>query len=97
MSKTENSAPNIVLIVTDQQRWDTLGCLGYDHVITPHIDRNEAWKLVFYPGEPYGELYHLEEDPDELYNLYDDPAHAGARGEMVERMMDWYGKTRMQR
>ena len=59
--------------------------------------RTEAWKLVFYPGEPYGELYHLEEDPDELYNLYDDPAHAGARGEMVERMMDWYGKTRMQR
>ena len=59
--------------------------------------RTEAWKLVFYPGEPYGELYHLEEDPDELYNLYDDPAQAGARGEMVERMMDWYGKTRMQR
>ncbi|MDE2810077.1 MAG: sulfatase-like hydrolase/transferase [Gemmatimonadota bacterium] len=59
--------------------------------------RTEAWKLVFYPGEPYGELYHLEEDPDELYNLYDDLAHAGARGEMVERMMDWYGKTRMQR
>ena len=59
--------------------------------------RTETWKLVFYPGEPYGELYHLEEDPDELYNLYDDPAHAGARGEMVERMMDWYGKTRMQR
>ena len=39
-------------------------------------------------------LYHLEEDPDELYNLYDDPARAGA---MVERMMDWGGKTRMQR
>ena len=59
--------------------------------------RTEAWKLVFYPGEPYGELYHLEEDLDELYNLYDDPDHAGARGAMVERMMDWYGKTRMQR
>lgn len=42
MSKTENSAPNIVLIVTDQQRWDTLGCLGYNHVITPHIDRLAA-------------------------------------------------------
>lgn len=135
MNKTENNAPNIVLIITDQQRWDTLGCLGYDHVITPHIDRlaargvafsrafvqgavcgpsrnsivsgqyvhthgidrNEAWKLVFYLGEPYGELYHLAEDPDELYNLYDDPAHARARGAMVERMMDWYGKTRMQR
>ncbi|MXY82921.1 MAG: sulfatase-like hydrolase/transferase, partial [Gemmatimonadetes bacterium] len=47
MSKTENSAPNIVLIVTDQQRWDTLGCLGYDHVITPHIDRLAARGVAF--------------------------------------------------
>ena len=30
--------PNIVLIMTDQQRWDTLGCLGCEHMITPHID-----------------------------------------------------------
>ena len=27
--------PNIVLIVTDQQRWDTLGCLGYDYATFP--------------------------------------------------------------
>lgn len=47
MGKTENSAPNIVLIVTDQQRWDTLGCLGYDHVITPHIDRLAASGVAF--------------------------------------------------
>ena len=47
MSEIESSAalstpPNIVLIMTDQQRWDTLGCLGYDHMITPHIDRLTA-------------------------------------------------------
>ena len=47
MSKTENSATNIVLIVTDQQRWDTLGCLGYAHVITPHIDRLAARGVAF--------------------------------------------------
>ena len=47
MNKTEHSAPNIVLIVTDQQRWDTLGCLGYDHVITPHIDRLAARGVAF--------------------------------------------------
>ena len=47
MNKTENSAPNIVLIVTDQQRWDTLGCLGYDHVSTPHIDRLAARGVAF--------------------------------------------------
>jgi arylsulfatase A-like enzyme len=30
--------PNILWICTDQQRYDTIGALGYDHVSTPHID-----------------------------------------------------------
>ena len=55
--------------------------------------RTETWKLVFYQGEAYGELYDLERDPDELYNLYDDSGCGRVRGEMVERMMDWRGRT----
>ena len=39
MSDSQERKPNIVLIMTDQQRWDTLGCLGFDHMITPNIDR----------------------------------------------------------
>ncbi|HAA73571.1 TPA: arylsulfatase [Candidatus Latescibacteria bacterium] len=31
--------PNIILIITDQQRFDTVGGWGYDHVITPNIDK----------------------------------------------------------
>ncbi len=31
--------PNIVFIVTDQQRFDTIAALGYDHMETPHLDR----------------------------------------------------------
>ena len=31
-------APNVLLITTDQQRWDTLGCYGNKKVKTPHID-----------------------------------------------------------
>ena len=31
-------APNILLITTDQQRWDTLGCYGNKKVKTPNID-----------------------------------------------------------
>ncbi|HEU5317223.1 MAG TPA: sulfatase-like hydrolase/transferase, partial [Chloroflexota bacterium] len=30
--------PNVVLITTDQQRWDTLGCYGNRVVRTPHLD-----------------------------------------------------------
>ena len=31
--------PNILWICTDQQRYDTIGALGNEHIRTPHIDR----------------------------------------------------------
>lgn len=34
-----NGRPNIVFVVTDQQRFDTIAALGYAHAITPNLDR----------------------------------------------------------
>ena len=34
--------PNIVFIITDQQRYDTIAALGHDHMITPNLDRLAA-------------------------------------------------------
>ncbi|HAV63087.1 MAG TPA: arylsulfatase A [Verrucomicrobiales bacterium] len=34
--------PSIILIITDQQRYDTIGALGYPHVDTPNLDRLAA-------------------------------------------------------
>ena len=34
-----NARPNIVFIITDQQRYDTIAALGFDHMITPNLDR----------------------------------------------------------
>lgn len=31
--------PNVLLILTDDQRWDCLGVAGHEHLKTPHIDR----------------------------------------------------------
>lgn len=31
--------PNILLITTDQQRYDTIHAMGYDYMITPNLDR----------------------------------------------------------
>ena len=31
--------PNIILIITDQQRFDTIAGLGYPHCDTPNLDR----------------------------------------------------------
>lgn len=33
------TTPNIVLIMTDQQRFDSIAALGYDYVDTPNLDR----------------------------------------------------------
>jgi arylsulfatase A-like enzyme len=39
--------PNIILIITDQQRYDTIRALGYDYMLTPHLDRLAAEGGVF--------------------------------------------------
>lgn len=38
MSKKVENRPNILLITTDQQRYDTLHCAGYDFMETPNLD-----------------------------------------------------------
>lgn len=37
MSKEDR--PNIILIITDQQRYETIRALGYEYMDTPHLDR----------------------------------------------------------
>lgn len=38
-SAAGDQRPNIVFIITDQQRFDTIAALGHDHVDTPNLDR----------------------------------------------------------
>lgn len=33
------SRPNVVFVLTDDQRWDALGCEGHPYLKTPHLDR----------------------------------------------------------
>jgi len=40
-------SPNIVFIITDQQRYDTIAALGFDHMITPNLDRLAQRGTVF--------------------------------------------------
>lgn len=48
----------------------------------------DRWKLIFYPGESYGELYDLETDPGEFENRYDLPEAAGVRAVLMAQLMD---------
>ena len=42
-----NQRPNILWICTDQQRYDTIGALGYEQVSTPNIDQLAAEGVAF--------------------------------------------------
>jgi hypothetical protein len=35
--------------------------------------RTRKWRLSYYPHQPYGELYDLEDDPNEFVNRWRDP------------------------
>jgi arylsulfatase A-like enzyme len=43
----ERGRPNIVFLLTDDQRWDTLGCMGNKIIQTPNVDRLAAQGVVF--------------------------------------------------
>ena len=39
--------PNVLFLLTDDQRFDALGCMGHPHLKTPHIDRIANEGLLF--------------------------------------------------
>ena len=41
------SQPDIIFIITDQQRYDTIAALGASHMDTPNIDRLANRGVVF--------------------------------------------------
>jgi arylsulfatase A-like enzyme len=45
-----------------------------------------SWKYVLYQGQDWGELYDLENDPQETENLWDSAAHKDIRAHMAERL-----------
>ncbi|QDU94575.1 sulfatase family protein [Lignipirellula cremea] len=51
--------------------------------------RSQSWKLVHFLDEPHGQLFNLDEDPDEVKNLWDDPAHAGPKQELLAELREW--------
>lgn len=46
-ASTRNKRPNVVMIVTDDQRYDELGCTGHPNVKTPHIDALASRGAIF--------------------------------------------------
>lgn len=51
--------------------------------------RWEDWKLVYYPGKSYGELYNLVEDPEEQINLWDKMSGSKEKQHMKDILLEW--------
>lgn len=50
--------------------------------------RTDRHKLVAVHSLDTGELYDLDEDPDETHNLWDDPSHQAIKGQLLGRLAD---------
>jgi arylsulfatase A-like enzyme len=46
-SSMNDARPNVLWICTDQQRYDTIHALGYEHIRTPNLDRLVAEGVAF--------------------------------------------------
>lgn len=71
-----------VLIEDDQQRT----YFGYNQPPRIRTLVTKRWRMTMSHGVTWGELYDLENDPDEIINLWDDDAHATIRGELMETL-----------
>jgi arylsulfatase A-like enzyme len=72
-----------VLIEDDGQR--TLP--GANRPIRLRTLVTSAWRLTYYDGFTFGELYDLLDDPREHHNLWDDPEAQATRGALSERLL----------
>jgi arylsulfatase A-like enzyme len=46
-NSTPPNCPNLLFILTDDQRWNTLRCMGDTNIVTPHIDRLAQQGVLF--------------------------------------------------
>ena len=67
--------------------------LARDHIQTGAeymvMRRDHDWKLVYYLGEPDGELFDLKADPGETRNLWTSREHAEKRNELTHDLLVW--------
>ena len=51
--------------------------------------RTRQHKLVHFLDEPFGQLFDLQDDPDEMTNRWDDPQHAEQQSRLLAELREW--------
>jgi uncharacterized sulfatase len=90
-------APRTMTGVDQSAVWFGTSESARDHIIvenrhqptTLHLKSyvDARYKITVYYGRDYGELFDLQEDPEELHNLWDSRAHAGLKARLVMALL----------
>jgi len=48
----------------------------------------ERYHITAYPGQPYGELFDLQSDPQQVCNLWDAPECADTKRDLLVQLME---------
>ena len=51
--------------------------------------RTTQWKLVHFLNEEFGQLFDLQNDPEEENNLWASASHCEVRQEMMGKLLKW--------
>ena len=78
----DDGPPDGMMIEEDFQR----AVLGFDAPPRIRTLVTDSWRLTVRDGVDWGEMYDLENDPDEIDNLYDAPAAREVRSRLFEVM-----------
>jgi arylsulfatase A-like enzyme len=66
---------------------------GRDNILTEvqfmTMVRTQRWKLVHFLNESFGQLFDLENDPDENNNLWSSQNHCAVRQELMDKLLLW--------
>ena len=54
---------------------------------------SQRYRMTCYSGQSYGELFDLDNDPEELHNLWNDPAHRSIRDDLRLELLDLIMQT----
>ena len=60
--------------------------LGIDTRVRCRSLLTDRYRMTIYDAAEWGELYDVQEDPDELNNLWNDPESIGLRGKLMEKL-----------
>ncbi len=96
LSFADIDIPRDMTGVDQTETWSG-GAPARDHVIvenhhqptTIHVKTyvNDRYKITAYMDRKYGEIFDLQEDPDELENLWDNPFYQELKMELLQKLI----------